>query len=321
LLALLISMPALAQEVTVQERDFFGAANQAYDAGNYRAAVPLYRAAIKGQQREPFAWFNLGNTLVQLDMPHLAVVAYIRSAELAPNFSRPWAMLGDLYFLHDAMGQAIACYRRVLEMGDGSEHIHYALGESYFRTGENTLSLKHFETVLRDNPDRIDVYFAMAEVYQRLGDLEQARTVLRDAIRLSPAAGADVYYHLAHLYMESDSAQAAISVMQDALSLDPENVNARRHLADLFVQTGAPWMAAFTLEEGLEREKEGKLALDLAQIYFSQERWADALTYYEQAWKYGEISGRTGMENVGHVYFNAGEEAKAEMIYKQIRMR
>ena len=42
--------------------DYFKKANELYDAGKYAEAVPAYRAAIKNEQMEPYAWFNLGNT-------------------------------------------------------------------------------------------------------------------------------------------------------------------------------------------------------------------------------------------------------------------
>jgi tetratricopeptide (TPR) repeat protein len=227
--------------------------------------------------------------------------------------------MGDLYYLYEDVGLAIVCYRRALELGEDTEHIHYALGESYLKAGENTLSLKHFERVLRDNPDRIDVYFAMTEVYRRIGDFEQAQNVLQEAITISPAAGADVYFYLAYLYLQDQNTDLAIRTLEDGLSLDPDNVDVRRHLADLFIQQESPYMAVFTLEQGLELKKNAYLALDLAQIYFNLNRLEEALQYYEQAWKQGAFSGRIGMENVGHSFYNQGDKERAQEVYARIR--
>lgn len=299
--------------------NYFILGNEAYDNGEFKFAIKYYRAAIKNGQSEPFAWFNLGNTLVQLNKHHLAMVAFLRSSELAPEFVRPWAMLGDLYFVHDEMGMAIACYKRALDMGEDTEHIHYALGESYLKAGENTESLFHFEWVLKENPDRIDIYYAMVEVYERLEDYDQAQKVLENAIIMSPAAGSDVYYYLSHLYLKGEKNKQAIRTMEDALSLSPGDINVRRHLADLFVQEDSPYMAIFTLEQGMDIKADKYLALDLAQIFFHQERYDEALKYYQQAWKLGNFSGRVGMENVGNVYFNADQKDKAQVVYDMIK--
>ena len=53
--------------------DYFFKANELYDQGKYKEAVPLYRAAIDEGRYEPFAWFNLGNSLVQLDRKQVAM--------------------------------------------------------------------------------------------------------------------------------------------------------------------------------------------------------------------------------------------------------
>ena len=79
-------------------------------------------------------------------------------------------------------------------------------------------------------------------------------------------------------------------------------------------------MAIFTLEEGLRHKKGlGDLNVDLGQIYFSQKRYDEALDCYMKAWLAGNSQGRIGAENVGHVFSNAGDEEKAEAIYKRIR--
>ena len=79
--------------------DYFFKANELYDQGKYKEAVPLYRAAIDEGRYEPFAWFNLGNAMVQLDRKQVAMVAYKRTVELLPSFEKAWMLLGDLYYL------------------------------------------------------------------------------------------------------------------------------------------------------------------------------------------------------------------------------
>ena len=94
--------------------DYFFKANELYDQGKFKESVPLYRAAIDEGRYEPFAWFNLGNAMVQLDRKQVAMVAYKRTVELLPTFEKAWMLLGDLYYLGGDVGEAIADRKSVV---------------------------------------------------------------------------------------------------------------------------------------------------------------------------------------------------------------
>lgn len=299
--------------------DYFKAANELYDKGEYKQAVKMYRAAIQDGRYEPFAWFNLGNTLVQLGKNNVAMVAYKRTVELMPDFTKAWVLLGDLYYLGSDYGLAIVAYKRALELGEDTDHIHYALGECFIKSRSLALAQKHFEAATRLNPDRIDAWYGLAEVYEKLGDYEYAIKTLKRAVDNSVAAGADVHYTLSHYYSKMGQSKKAIREMENGLLTDPQNVSARRYLAHMYLEDASPWMAIFTLEEGLRFKKDSdQLYVDLGQIYFSQNRFDEALENYMSAWKMGNSQGRIGAENVGNSYYNAGDEAKAQEIYQRI---
>lgn len=313
LVAVLAFCPPLFAE------DFFKQANELYDKGDYKRAVKMYRAAIQDGRYEPFAWFNLGNSLVRLDKKNIAIVAYRRTVELMPDFSRAWVLLGDLYYLGGDYGLSISAYRRALDLGEESDHIHYALGECFLKSHGLALAQKHFEAATRLNPDRIDAWYGLAEVYERLGDYEYAIKTLKRAVDNTASAGADVHYTLSHYYSKMDSTKKAIREMESGLLTDPQNASARRYLAQMYLADDSPWMAIFTLEEGLRFGKGRDLLLvDLGQIYFSQKRYGEALENYMNAWKLGNSQGRIGAENVGNAYYNAGDEAKSQEVYQRI---
>jgi len=305
-------------------QSFFAQGNQFYDQGNFLEAIKYYRAAIKEGELEPFAWFNLGNSLVQLGKNNLAVVAYRRSTELNPTFVRPWTLLGDLYYTNGNMGLAIAAYTRARGLGDNSEHLHYALAECYRQLHELTMAEREYEFVLKSNQDRLDCWFALAEIQENLQDYPQAVRVLKQAIQLTPSAGADVYFYLAYLQLQQDSVKPAIAAMEDGLLLNPGNLTARRHLASLYQVQGSPWMSLFTLEQGLSKKgnvDDRDLEVDLGQIYFEQKRYSEALDHFIRAWKLGSAQGRIGGENVGNAWFNMGDTVQAKVAYKRVRMK
>ena len=300
-------------------QDFFKKANELYDQGKFKEAVPFYRAAIREGQYEPFAWFNLGNTLVQLGKNNIAMVAYRRTTELMPDFVKAWILLGDIYYISGDPGLAIASYNRALELREESDHIHFALAECYLKGRDFALAQKHFEKAIELNPDRMDAWFGLAEVYEKLGDYEFAIKTLNNALQLTASAGPEVNYTISYYYASMDSTQKAINAMEDGLLMDPDNTQARRYLAQMYLQAEAPWMAIFTLEEGFRHKKNlPELYVDLGQIYFEQHRYDEALEQYMGAWKMGYSQGRIGAENIANTWFNAGDEERANAIYKRI---
>lgn len=300
--------------------DFFAKANALYDEGKYKESVPYYRAAIEEGRYEPFAWFNLGNALVQLKRHSVAMVAYRRAVELLPNFTRAWILLGDIYYVGGDIGMAIASYGRAIELGENTDHLHFALAECYLRGNDYTNAQKHYEKALDINPDRMDAWYGLADVYEKLEDYEKAIETLEKALQFTATAGADVHFTLSHFYMGMDSTKKALHAMENGLMMNPNNVSARRYLAQMYVDAGEPWMALFTLEDGLKHNvSKADLYVDMGQIYFLQKRYDEAFENYLNAWKLGASQGRLGAENVGHIWYNAGDEVKADSLYRRIR--
>jgi tetratricopeptide (TPR) repeat protein len=301
-------------------QDFFKKANELYDAGKYAEAVPAYRAAIKNGQLEPYAWFNLGNALVHLKQNHVAIVAYKRAAELAPDFAKPWVLLGDISYSYGDYGQAVAYYGRAAELGEKNEHLNYAMASAYLNLKAYVLAERHFEQTLNENPDRLEAWLGLAECARKIGDFQQATDVLQKALQKSINVSPDLYYTLSYYYLQRDSLKAAIRSMENGLYLDSRNFSARRYLSGLYEKGNSPWMAIWTLEQGIAIGNGlAELELDLAEIYFKQKRLGEALEHYQKAMKAGSAAARTGIENVGHAFYNQSDSLQAETAYRMLR--
>ncbi|MDR3001683.1 MAG: tetratricopeptide repeat protein [Fibromonadaceae bacterium] len=301
-------------------QDFFKKANEFYDAGKYREAIPMYLAAIKHDQLEPYAWFNLGNTYVHLEANNRAMFAYKRAAELAPNFAKPWVLLGDISYSYGSYGQAMVYYRRAEELGEKSEHLSYAMASAYLNLKAYVLAERYFEQALNENPDKLEAWLGLAECARQTGDFELAVEVLQKALQKSVNVSPDLYYTLSYYYLQQDSLKAAIRSMENGLYLDSKNYNARRYLAGLYENANSPWMAIWTLEQGIATGSGVReLEMDLAEIYFKQKRLGEALTHYQKALRAGSAAARTGIENVGNAFYNLGDTLQAESAYRMLR--
>lgn len=61
------------------------AANEAYQAGDYQAAIEQYQALLDQGYYSPALYHNLGNAWYQIDRPGMAVLNYQRGLQLAPS--------------------------------------------------------------------------------------------------------------------------------------------------------------------------------------------------------------------------------------------
>jgi tetratricopeptide (TPR) repeat protein len=182
------------------------------------------------------------------------------------------------------------------------------------------LAERYFEQTLNENPDRLEAWFGLAECSRQAGDFSLAAEILQKALQKSINVSPDLYYTLSYYYLQQDSLKAAILSMENGLYLDGKNYNARRYLAGLYERNNSPWMAIWTLEQGIAAGSGLKeLEIDLAEIYFKQKRYNEALEHYQKALKAGSSVARIGIENVGNALYNQGDSLQAEAAYKILR--
>lgn len=295
--------------------EWFLAANQAYANRDFSEAARLYRASIKNGEQVVFSWFNLGNTLVQLNRNDLAMVAYRRTVELAPHFGRAWVQIGDLLFLSGSLAEAVAPYRRALELEVLDEvHVRHALAEIAIALGEWTEAQFHLERTLTLEPDRVDLWFALTATHEGLKDWRAAESTLLQALERAPSAGAEVWFQMAILREKQGDRLGLRRALEEGLLLDPYQTPFRRWLAQLWVEEGSPWMAIFVLEEGLFRGENDDLREDLANLFFEQKRYDEALLHYQALAQKGHSIGRIGIENISNTYWNLGDTARARSV-------
>ncbi|MCL2282552.1 MAG: tetratricopeptide repeat protein, partial [Fibromonadales bacterium] len=182
------------------------------------------------------------------------------------------------------------------------------------------LAERYFEQTLNENPDRQEAWLGLAECARQTGDFQLAAEILQRALQKSVNVSPELYYTLSYYYQQQDSLKAAIRSMENGLYLDNRNFSARRYLANLYEKSNSPWMAIWTLEQGIATGSGvAVLEMDLAEIYFKQKRFGEALEHYQKAMKAGSTSARIGIENVGHAFYNQGDSLQAEAAYKMLR--
>ncbi len=122
-------------------------------------ALPLYRAAVRGDPGHGGAHYALGMTLALLGQVDDAVDAFRKAVALSPDNPLP----------------------------------HQALGRLFRKLGEKEAAMREFEGALRIQPDFIPALLDKGDLYFDRKEFSRALGVYRDAVRTNPE------YALAHL--------------------------------------------------------------------------------------------------------------------------
>ncbi len=303
-------------------KDPLAKGNAWYEKGDYVAAADQYRqAALKDKLaiNRTFAWFNLGNCHVQTKTYHKAIVAYRRSIEESPTFTRAWMTLGEVYYQMGAVGDAVPCFRRVLEIDGPDMKAYQMLGELALKGGDVAEALENFEAALKLEPNQPDIYLAMAEAHGRIRDYASAVKVMEEALLILPAPPADLYFYLGQLQELGENNRKAVRAYEEGLLIDPKRSEYYMRIAAIHERNGDDFLALLTLEQAVKAGiKKPEIRLKRGLLFFSQARYDRALEEFKAAYALGSIQGRSGIENIAAVYFNAGNRKKADEVLSGI---
>ncbi len=297
--------------------------NALYEKGEYTAAADAYRKVAQSSRataNRAFAWFNLGNCHVQNKAYHKAIVAYRRSIEESPTFTRGWTLLGDVYYSLGAVGDAFPCYRRVLEIDGPNFHAYQMLGELALKGGDVAEALQNFEAALKIDPDEAEIYMAMAEAHTRIRDYTSAIQVMDQALLILRSPPADAYFYLGQLQELNGDDRKAVRAYEDGLFIDPKRTDYYLRIAGLHEKHGDDFLSLLTLEQAMHAGiKKPDIRLKRGMIYFAQARYERALEEFQAAYALGSYQGRQGMQNVAAVYYNSGDRKRASVVMSQLQ--
>ncbi len=319
--------PGKSQEMRQEKsqektQDPLASGNRLYETGDFVGAAEQYRVAAQKSKilvNRAFAWFNLGNCHVQTKSYNKAVVAYRRSLEESPLFTRAWMVLGEVYYTMGAVGDAFPCFRRVIEIDGPNLRAYQMLGELALQGGDIPEALQNFEAALKLDPDQADIHLAMAEAYTRIRDYASAQKVMEEALLILPNPPAEAYFYLGQLHELGGNDRKAVRAYEEGLLIDPKRTEYFIRIAGIHEKNGDDFLALLTLEQAIRLGiKKPEIRLKRGMLFFGQGRYDRALEEYSAAYALGSQQGRRGIENVAAVYFNGGDRKRAEKVLEKL---
>ncbi len=189
--------------------------------------------------------------------------------------------------------------------------IEYSRGEK-----EKALSLL-LELKEMDNESNFDVLKDLSRVYLDLGEVDKARDLLEEALRIF---GEDLYlqYKLGVLYYETGELEKAIGAFEKAVEINPKFSNAHLALATLFLGAGRVEEAKRSYHNVIEVDPNNAGALkELSELLFERAEYVEGITLLEPLHADGKLD-EGGIIMLGRFYYREGRADEALEIFTSL---
>ncbi len=175
-----------------------------------------------------------------------------------------------------------------------------------------------YEYLLPLAPESARVRVNLAQVHQEAGELERARVLYDEVVRLRPndVATAEALNNLGNIERASGAAAAALAHFDRALVLKPRHVAARNGRALALQDLGRVDEAESTLQAALVLDPDDATTRsNLGNLYFRRGDLERARAQYLAAVRL-DPEHADAHNNLGSVYFRLGDRAGAEAEYR-----
>ena len=310
-------------------------------AGIYRDDFTFYNHVILLNPGAQHAYRNLASTLVDDGRPEEALAASHIALELRPDWADAHNTHGTALFALDRLDEAgdsfrraleldpdhkrallnmaatrrrqgrvvdsVRWYRKVLNVDSKLAAAHVGLGSALSLLGQHEASAAALSQAVSLRPDTLPItaFYLLADVLRRLQRYEEAMERYRDVLEIDPDY-APAHEGIGRVLLQLGRYGEAVESLARSVSLEPKSPAAvDRHVAmgRAFVELGRTEAAAEHYARALEIDSRNAKALDsFAVLRFGQQRYEEALGYYETLIEVGGANARVHA-NVGATLF------------------
>ncbi len=194
------------------------------------AVEEVYRAIVLSPEYLP-AHIHLGELLARVNRTEAAVAKF--------------AAVSDAFRIRGDMNSAINMYERIVQISPLDLTIRSRLVELHKRLGQIDRSLEH--------------YLALGEAYYQLAQVDKAREIYQDALKLAPRGSeehgwrARLLHRLADIDMQRFDWTRALGAYRELRVEEPDDERTAITLIDLYYRVGQPALALRELDQYLKQ--------------------------------------------------------------------
>jgi tetratricopeptide (TPR) repeat protein len=250
----LTGQPMVTEEDAAPAGPDLSEANALIREGKYDDAATLLRGLKEEFPESAAVHLLLGEVLLALGQPALALPELQRAAEAGPDLERVQFQIGSACAALGKDDEALEAFGLELERTEDVEiEVLSRLNRSLLYEkkrmwGEAAAEL---DSALADQPDRVDLYGDLAALLIQAGKLEDAETALARGSEAGFRSAAH-WYSLGARYYNQRAYEGAVRAFAEALEIDASLARAERSLAASLEKLGRSEESAEHLRRYLE---------------------------------------------------------------------
>ncbi|MFH1753209.1 MAG: tetratricopeptide repeat protein [Candidatus Omnitrophota bacterium] len=183
-------------------------------------------------------------------------------------------------------------YTKTLEYVKDSPEVYNNLGVIYGERGDYDKAISLFKRSSEVDPEYGDAYFNLGKAYNDTGKKRDAAASYKKAIEVFPEVVTDdTYYNLGSIYIQLEMYDEAKGVLREALRLNPRHVYANDNLGISYHNTGDDAEAVKLFNRAIELDPNDPYAYtNLAAVYFKSKMYGEAIKYADKAKERGMVN-------------------------------
>ncbi len=236
-----------------------------------------------------------GDAFYQAGQLDEALAEYERALALDPENVNVHNSIGVCHGDREDWDSALASFNRAIELDPEDAFAIYNAGYIYMQKEDYEKALGYFQRAMKTDDNIFELLFQTGRALYELGRLDEALSYLRQALSKNETPGNLVYRAMGDCNMALDRPDEAVKAYNRALKQRPDDAHSLSALALCYENENRnPEIALVYGENAVEiQPKNGLFHHRLAMMYFSRNRYEEALTHFETAIDCGhEESGR-----------------------------
>ncbi|HEX6773396.1 MAG TPA: tetratricopeptide repeat protein, partial [Acidobacteriaceae bacterium] len=202
-------------------------------------AAEEYKLALNADPTSPFLNNGLAELYFRTGRVRDAIVTAQDTIKRDPKNIAAHKLLGRIYLhslgdMQNSASQqvlelAISEYKQISQLDPSDIQSHLVLGQLYTVNHDSDLAQKEFEAAQKIDPNSEDVALNLARLYGESGDIRKAI----DTLKAVPEddRSAKLAFALGAGYDQIKDTKDAVTAYQQAVDMDPDNLDAKRALA------------------------------------------------------------------------------------------
>ena len=198
-----------------------------------------------------------------------ALVAYQAAVAIRPDVGGPRLKIAELYFQLEEYENARDAFVAFLALEPKNVNALNYAGYISEKLNDYQSAAEHYQKVLTASKDNLYALNHLGLAYKQLGKLDEAVTVLREALSLDAKCerpeSENLHNYLGLIYLEQGKVGEAIAEWRESIRLFPKAVWARQQLAALYEDRGRYYEAQLQYQKLLEVAPDNLLAVTRLQ--------------------------------------------------------